>query len=40
MNDNTKWNEKMYEWTKEYGPLEWSIVVILLIGLVSAWTMV
>jgi hypothetical protein len=30
-----KWNEKLYEWTKNYGPLEWCIVAILLIMLVS-----
>lgn len=30
-----KWNEKMYEWTKNYSAFDWCMVVVLLIILVS-----
>ena len=32
-----KWNEKMYEWTKEYGPLEWTLVGAMLTALVIVY---
>lgn len=38
MDNNMNWIQKMHAYTKNYGPLEWICVVVLLILLYSVWT--